>query len=174
MRHQLLLTNNSILNKAGERISKPGPNPFENTNTATDTATNSVFYLSNRKLSATETKLLINGLKFVPTEKANFDNVLTDLKEWERRMRLHEYFSELNMEKEHSEILETNNNNQNENSKRTKGITWTTESGRNRWLDIYIDEVKDDIIKGICGNKHSNLSKRERNAFKKIVNEFFE
>jgi hypothetical protein len=52
-----------------------------------------VINLSTRILSDSETKLFTKGLKFVPT-RHNIDlgRLLTDLKEWERRMRLKEYF----------------------------------------------------------------------------------
>jgi hypothetical protein len=52
-----------------------------------------VINLSTRILSDSETKLFTKSLKCVPTRR-NIDlgRLSTDLKEWERRMRLKEYF----------------------------------------------------------------------------------
>ena len=56
---------------------------------ALETVTN----LSSYKLSNEETSLLSKGLKFIPDRsKVDKLKVLTDLCEWERRMRLREYF----------------------------------------------------------------------------------
>ena len=58
-----------------------------------------VINLSTRIVSDSETKLFTKGLKCVPTRR-NIDlgRLLTDLKEWERRMRLKEnlYNEEIN------------------------------------------------------------------------------
>ena len=46
---------------------------------------------------------------------------------------------------------------------------WTPEPGRNRWLDAYIDEVKEDIISGLSRNKKFNLTKQETAAFQELL-----
>ena len=60
-----------------------------NCTNALETVTN----LSSYKSSSEETSLLSKGLKFIP-DRSKIDklNVLTDLGELERRMRLREYF----------------------------------------------------------------------------------
>ena len=54
-----------------------------------DTVTN----LSTYSLTAGEISLLSKGVKFIPDKKkVNHVKLLADLNEWERRMRLREYF----------------------------------------------------------------------------------
>ena len=52
-----------------------------------------VYNLSQKTLNKDEISLLEKGCKFVPTrEKVNISSMLADLREWERRMRLKEYY----------------------------------------------------------------------------------
>ena len=52
-----------------------------------------VINLSERKLSKAEISLLEKGLTFVPTNrKMDLTVLLTEIKEWERRLRLKEFF----------------------------------------------------------------------------------
>ena len=63
-----------------------------------------VFNLSSRILTKEETAVLSKGLKFVPTRnKVDVTKIHSDLAEWERRMRLSEYFYDKG-EKEDYEI----------------------------------------------------------------------
>ena len=60
--------------------------------------------LSSRKLSEAEHDLLSKGLSFIPTQH-NIDiwKVQSELAEWERRMRLREYFAGQNDESDEEE-----------------------------------------------------------------------
>ena len=52
-----------------------------------------IFNLSNYTLTDAERSLLERGLKFIPTKaNVNISKLLADLREWERRMRLMEFF----------------------------------------------------------------------------------
>ena len=54
-----------------------------------------VFNLSSKKLTRHQEKVLNYGLKFIPTNlNIDLTELITDLKEWERQMRLAEYFAD--------------------------------------------------------------------------------
>ena len=117
--------------------------------------------LSKVKLSKYELSLLSKGLKFVPTRR-NIDlgKLISDLKTWERRMRLKEYF-----------YSEENENNENTEDRRfKKKSTWTPKEGRDKWLDLYIQSVKDDIINGLRRDFKMNVSKAEEKAMRDLLN----
>ncbi|MES9884725.1 MAG: hypothetical protein ABW185_28095 [Sedimenticola sp.] len=49
--------------------------------------------LSSKELSAAQMQLLSRGDNFIPNNrKTELTKILSDIKEWERRMRLREYF----------------------------------------------------------------------------------
>ena len=105
--------------------------------------------LSSRKLTATEEKLLSRGLSFIPTQR-NIDvwRVHSDLAEWERRMRLKEYFANKEPESD-----EEDNSSDEEGGldfiKKKKESNFTPKPGRDKWLDAYIEVEKKDVIDGI-------------------------
>ena len=49
--------------------------------------------------------------------------------------------------------------------------TWTPDKGRDKWLDAYIDEVKDDVIKGLHRNFNMNITKSEEKAMRNLLND---
>ena len=54
---------------------------------------NPVFNLSSKELTEAHRNLLGLGLKFVPTnQNIDMTELIADVKEWERRMRLREFF----------------------------------------------------------------------------------
>lgn len=70
-------------------------------------------------------KLLSSGSSFVPTRnKIDITKVHSDLMEWDRRMRLKEYFYD-------KQVI-----------RKEKTSTFTPAPRRDRWLDVYIDTVK--------------------------------
>jgi len=115
-----------------------------------------VFNYSSKTLTEDQKRVLSYGLTFVPSRKLNLTKLLTDLTEWERRMRLREFFhdNEKNCKAE-------------ENEKSSK--TWTPSCGREPWLDLYIQTVKEDIVKNIKTRFKKNLSKREEVALKNLL-----
>jgi oligoribonuclease NrnB/cAMP/cGMP phosphodiesterase (DHH superfamily) len=64
-----------------------------------------------------------------------------DVKEWERRMRLREFFFDQN---EKEDVL-TDDQKQYNFIKKKKS-NWTPPTGRSEWLDLYLKLVKNDII----------------------------
>ena len=55
-------------------------------------------------------------------------------------------------------------------------ITWSdnyrnivSQPGRDRWLDLYILEVRDDIIKGLNKDFKMNITKQEDKALKELL-----
>ena len=121
-----------------------------------------VINLSSKKLTKQQLSLLGKGLKFIPTKKnIDFTQLLTDLKTWERRMRLREYFFD----------NESNNESFDTQEKITigKSKTWTPEEGRDKWLDEYIRQVKEDVIRGLKRNFSSNITRAEEKAMKELL-----
>ena len=58
-----------------------------------NTRKSEVYNFSSKKLTKPEIRLLSEGLKFVPTRKTvDIGKLITDLKLWERRMHLREFF----------------------------------------------------------------------------------
>ena len=70
--------------------------------------------------------------------------LLADLTEWERRMRLREYF----YDREKAEDEEGEEDPQERFTVKKKS-TFTPAKGRNLWLDIYIELVKTDIVNNL-------------------------
>ena len=120
--------------------------------------------LSKRKLNKHETRLLSKGLKFIQTRKnIDINKLLTDLKLWERRMRLKEFFYD------HED---NENNDDEENKPKSKSNRqWIPSEGRNRWLDQYITEVKHDIINGLKRDFKMNVTKAEENGLKSLMHD---
>ncbi|KAK3108576.1 hypothetical protein FSP39_011066 [Pinctada imbricata] len=66
--------------------------------------TKEIYNLSKRKLNKHERNLLSKGLKYVPTRRnIDINKLLTELKIWERRKRLKEYFYERENDRDNSE-----------------------------------------------------------------------
>ena len=77
------------------RIKRSGPlvNKGEKVKTQPSSGATSVTNLSKHELSAPQLSLLEKGLKFIPSRhEVDKVKLLADLSEWERRMRLAEYF----------------------------------------------------------------------------------
>ena len=66
----------------------------------------------------------------------NLTKLKTDLNERERRMRLRGFFHD-NEERYKSEVGKRSSRN------------WTPGGGREPWLDLYIQTIKDDLVKNI-------------------------
>ena len=55
-------------------------------------------------------------------------------------------------------------------NKTTKKSSWTPKEGRNRWLDQYIQEVKNDVIKNLKKRDFKiNITKQENKAMKDLL-----
>ena len=89
--------------------------------------------------------------------------MLTDIKTWERRMRLREYFygREEEQDDDEDDLIK----------KKVKKSNWTPAEGRNRWLDQYLVEVKNDIMNGLKRDFRMNITKLEERALKTLMND---
>ncbi|XP_062579651.1 uncharacterized protein LOC134241631 [Saccostrea cucullata] len=87
--------------------------------------------------------------------------LLTDLQTWERRMRLREFF--FNEEDDESSDTDEQYEKKKSNSK------WTPEEGRDKWLDEYIRQVKEDVIRGLSRNFSSNITISEESAMRELL-----
>ena len=111
-----------------------------------------ILNLSTHQLSNAEKSVLLKGLKFTPTPKANPEQLKSDIKKFTRKLRLAEQFysEEDSLEKQDKPLVR---NKSSYNGKR----------GRNRVLDTYIDFLeKFPLEKDI--RKTQNLTYRERTA----------
>ncbi|XP_052212148.1 uncharacterized protein LOC127831197 [Dreissena polymorpha] len=77
-------------------------------------------------------------------------------------MRLREYF--------YAEDAE-HRTREDEHQYKKKASTWTPKAGRDKWLDTYIQAVKDDIICGLKRKFKYNLSKSKEQAIKELLND---
>ena len=84
----------------------------------------------------------------------------SDLAEWERPMRLREYF----FDREEDEETEKK-----EEKWKKKESFFTPEPGRDKFLDLYIEAVKDDIVMGIRSKVDANLSREEQKALTTLL-----
>ena len=123
--------------------------------------------LSGHTLTNAELSLLEKGLKFVPDRaKINSTKLLADLGEWERRMRLREYFYKIDDETE-SESDEVEDG-KNKFILKQKSF-WTPRHGRDQWMDTYIELVKNDIVNNLKKGGKLNLNPDEKNAFYSLL-----
>jgi len=84
--------------------------------------------------------------------------LIADIKTWERRMWLREYFFDENDKDQDLEY-----------SKFKKSSDWTPTPGRDRWLDLYVQVVRDDIIKGLRKDFKINITNQEEKALKELL-----
>ena len=62
-------------------------------NTPKERPVSNVFNLSSKTLTPAQLSVLSKGLKFIPTsDSIDITKLIADIKEWEKRMRLREYF----------------------------------------------------------------------------------
>ena len=123
--------------------------------------------LSEHILTNAELSLLEKGLKFVPDRtKINSTKLLADLGEWERRMRLREYFYKANDDSENESDEENDEINK---FKLKQKSFWTPRHGRDQWMDTYIELVKNDIVNNLKKGGKLNLSSDEKDAFYSLL-----
>ena len=128
---------------------------------------NPVFNLSSKELTEAHRNLLGLGLKFVPTnQKIDMTELIADVKEWERRMRLREFFFDQN---EKEDVL-TDDQKQYNFIKKKKS-NWTPPTGRSEWLDLYLKLVKNDIIFGVKQKYRINLNRAEEEALQALLSD---
>ncbi|ESO98543.1 hypothetical protein LOTGIDRAFT_174188 [Lottia gigantea] len=122
---------------------------------------NLIVNLSDKILTKPQQQLLSKGFSFVPTrEKVDVTKLLSDLGEWERRMRLREYFFKGDEEGDAKYV-------EREPWKKKKS-EFTLQVGRDRWLDMYIELAKNDVVEGINKRKEANITEEEQTAMKEI------
>lgn len=108
--------------------------------------------------------LLKKGLKFVPTRKnIDFTQLLTDQQTWERGMWLREYFIDEENDISSQDVGTINHKNSKSN--------WTPEEGRDKWLDEYIRQVKEDVIRGLNRKFSSNITVSEDKAMRELLHD---
>jgi hypothetical protein len=116
-----------------------------------------IFNKSSKILTTSQKSLLSKGFKFVPSRrKVDIGKLIADIQTWERRMRLREYFFD---DKDQDQ----------EYSKFKKSPDWTPNSGRDRWLDMYVEQVRDDIIKGLSKDFKMNSTNNGEKVLRELL-----
>ena len=116
--------------------------------------------LSKRDLTSDEISLLSKGLNFVPTTKQSITRTKAQLKEWERLVRLREFWH--NREDADSDNINTEDNTYKESK-------WTPPKGRDPCLDLYIEEVAREILQRSHRKVKGNLTKGEERALCDLI-----
>ena len=133
-----------------------------------------VVNLSDRVLSSDQLSLLSKGLGFVPVKKQRLTNLISELREWERLVRLREFWSSNSRAKDAANLKGTagkGGNTPTEQDLCYKKSHWTPEKGRDPWLDMYIEEVTMSVLDGVSRTSDSNMSKREEKALTDLLND---
>ena len=122
-----------------------------------------IFNKSSIILTTSQKSLLSKGFKFVPSRRTvDIGKLIPDIKTWERRMRLREYFFD---DKDQDQDQDQ------EYSKFKKSSDWTPISGRDRWLDMYVEQVRDDIIKGLGKDFKLNITNNEGKTLREFLHD---
>jgi hypothetical protein len=122
--------------------------------------------LSSYKLTQAEQSLLTKGLKFIPDRtKIDTTKLLSDLGEWERRMRLREFFHDRQSGVDENE----DDQNPEEKFRIKKKSFFTPKKGRDVWLDLYIELVKNDVVGSLRKAGNLNVTKEENSAFMSLL-----
>ena len=119
-----------------------------------------VINLSKRPLSPDELSLLSKGLNFVPTAKQSLTKTVAQLKEWERLVRLREFWHN------HERTGVNDDASEDDQYKESK---WTPPKGRNPCLDFYLEEVTREIIHKSRHRVKGNLTKCEEKALSDLL-----
>ena len=114
---------------------------------------------SSRVLSAEEQSVLSKGLSFVPSKRQTVAHLTAELKEWERLMRLREYW--------HG--VETQRDVNRDSDNKYRSTKWVPPRGRDPWLDLYLEEVTASIIQDNKRKVNGNLSRAEEEALRSLV-----
>ena len=121
------------------------------------------FNLSNRKLTEIEKSVLLVGFKFTPTpDKCNNEELNNDVNERFRRMRLKEFFHDIDIENNYNSMVRNNSN-------------FEAPCGRNISLDSYISAGKAICSNTIGKNNHTkyDLTLKQRKAIKPFPHDNF-
>ena len=111
--------------------------------------------MSKKVLSEEQISLLSKGLNFVPTKKTPLTLLIAELQEWQRLMRLHEYWSDRDEESPNEASIGGSGDQQYKKSR------WVPPRGRDPCLDLYLDEVMKDVINGVKRQCKGNLRRRK-------------
>ena len=132
----------------------------------TKTDSVAVTNLSQHPLTEGKITLLSRGLKFIPDRhKVDKLKLMADLAEWERRMRLKEFFytegTEPQTKQDEKDPLEK--------FKVPKKSSFTPSKGLDMRLDMYVEMVKTDIINSMKKLRKLNISPGENDAFLSLL-----
>lgn len=120
--------------------------------------------LSTKAINPGQISLLEKGLSFVSTkEKVNVGKLIADMENWERRLRLKEYF--------HKDSQDQNYINDVNEWEKKKSKNWSPTDGREKDLDVFINNVKSEILNGLKRDHKMNLSTKEKKSLQGLMND---
>ena len=129
-----------------------------------------VVNLSHYPLNEAEKRILNRGLSFCPTKKMDKLQLCQDIRNFERRVRLREYFDDNTSHDSQADSSTLSK----PRSKRKEGRDWTPPSNRNKYIDSFIDNVDkhlDSFLRSVDEeNVADNLSAGDRRAIKSLQN----
>ncbi|MEW8548114.1 MAG: hypothetical protein AB2693_31815, partial [Candidatus Thiodiazotropha sp.] len=113
-----------------------------------------ILNLSKRELTTAEISILEKGMKFTPTpEKQNLQEIKEDMAEFNRKIRLKEFFYE--QEDEDDSLVKNRSD-------------FTPPKGRNEALEKYISTTSNFPLSTAKSKTHYNISLQQRNVLKKL------
>ena len=130
--------------------------------------------LSGTELTADQLSLLSRGLGFVPVKRQRMTHLLAELKEWERLVRLKEFWADTSLSAGTGVARDSSDHDTDssvDQDSKYKKSRWTPEKGRDPWLDVYIEEVIRSVLGGVKKDRDSNLTKGEEQAFLDLMND---
>ena len=146
------------MKKSASTTTKEMSNEDEEKNTGTEIVKPKIFNLSSKTLSRYQTNVLLRGLKFTPSPKANNIELKSNIQKYTRRLRLAEFF--LSKEaKDYEENLFQKLSTFNPPRKRDRDLHHRTDVLNNLNLDKM--ETKSE----------SNLSYMEQKELLKLIND---
>lgn len=119
-----------------------------------------VVNMSSRQLTALELSVLSRGLSFVPSRKQTIAQLTAELKEWERLMRLKEYWHDGKPRDDTTTVTD---------DRSFKNSRWVPPKGRDPWLDLYLEEVTAGVIRETRKRGKGNLSSDEESALLGLI-----
>ena len=170
--------NDELVNDVGDMSDREGNHTDRNRTNTGQTKDKSrrvqVTNLSDKVLSAGQLSLLSKGLGFVPVRAQQVTRLISELREWERLVRLKEYWGAGGSQKKKEGVEEGEGPDKHKgddihHDEQYRKSRWTPEKGRDPWLDLYIEEVKRSVLAGVEKTKKGNLSVAEEEAILELM-----
>ncbi len=91
------------------------------------------------------------------------------MKEWEQKVRLAEYYYQEDSGVDYS--MDKTQDEHDRIKKKRKSSTYMPQPGRNKWLDMFLEVVKQAIVGDLKKKINPNISKAEEKALHDMMND---